>query len=239
MPVYTDTNGYVVFDPTNGRINNSEFSPYPNIVTDGLLLWLDGYDAPVSGQWLDISGNNNNFTLGGGTSQDGSTNGGVYRIGTSTTDTLYISTNIINNIGAYTLMTAGRYLSTSGNGRIFSNMGGAINWVLHWGNLPEYLYANNWYLQQGSADTNWRISVVSNNTSYTNGKIKFNDVNQTLTSTSNMYAPFGFSIGNYSDGTNFSEHSNCEVGFVLMYNRQLTDAETTQNFNAYKDRYGL
>lgn len=236
MPVYTDENGFVVFDPSNGEIHNSEPAQYPDIVTDGLLLWLDGSDSPVGGEWVDLSGNNNNLTLGGGTLQDGTTNGGVYRIGTSTLDTLYRSSNIIGGLSNYTIMGAARYLSTSGNGRIYSNYAGSVNWVLSWNGNPEYYYSNGWVAQQGSPDTNWRIQVTSNSGG-SNGKWKINDISQSV-NFNTFAAPYGISLGNeYSTG--FSEHSNCEIGFLLMYNKQLSDAEMTQNFNAYKSRYGL
>jgi hypothetical protein len=56
---------------------------------------------------------------------------------------------------------------------------------------------------------------------------EFKDVDAStwITNTFNKYTNFNF--------------SSSEIGAILMYNRNLSSAESTQNFNALRGRYGL
>jgi hypothetical protein len=65
-------------------------------------------------------------------------------------------------------------------------------------------------------------------------------VNNSLTfgpNTAGSAGPNGFSIGRYGPGN--SEYSNSNFSFLLAYNRVLTAAEMTQNYNYFKGRFGL
>ena len=53
--------------------------------------------------------------------------------------------------------------------------------------------------------------------------------------------PNGINIGRwgFGNGGAGSEFSNCEVSFLLCYDRILTEAEIKKNFNAFKRRFGI
>lgn len=240
MKIYTDENNKIVVD-SFGKIHTDE--PFiPGVITDGLLMWLDGEDSPSGGYWMDKQGTYN-CTIEGNVTHE-TNNGGVYRIGTSGTDHLYNS-SIDMTSGAFTIMGGGRYLTTSGGGRLYSNVGGPSNFALGWSNNVLHFYENGWVGNGGEATTDWNIMTISNNSSRNNGKWLRNNTDPPAqaiyggTVKSNLSGPLGISFGNESSGGGFSEHSNCEIGFYLVYNRQLSTEEMTQNYNYYKDRYGL
>jgi hypothetical protein len=238
MSIYTNEIGKVVTSPTGKIHTNNEYK----IQTDGLILWLDGEDAPVSGYWVDRQGNYDCTIEGDVTHQ--TNNGGVYRIGTSGNDHLY-NNDINSNTDAFTIIGAARYLQSGGQGRLYSNSGGSVNFALGLGNSVLYFYANGWVGNGSENNTNWNIMCISNNSDRNNSRWLRNNTNPppeviysgTL---ANFSGPKGISFGNESNGSgSFSEHSNCEIGFYLVYNRVLSTEEVTQNYNYYKDRYGL
>ena len=141
--------------------------------------------------------------------------------------------------GDFTMMAAARYTG-SGNGRLFSGSNTSPNWAFGWGGQPEHFYGGSgWLIQDGGADTNWRISSITQNSAHNAMTVKFNDSASTLNSLTST-GPIGISLGNEWNGaTGYTEASTGEFGFFLVYDRVLTSAEQTQNYDYYKDRYGV
>jgi hypothetical protein len=138
--------------------------------------------------------------------------------------------------GTYTIMCASRYTGAN-RGRIIAGV--VNNWLLgHWGNSTENYYAAGWVsgVSTGANDTVWRIyagtgdSVADVWKKYVNGILIDNNAGGTQ-------GPSGLQIGGY--GPTLIEMTDGQVGFLLVYNRVLTDAEVLQNFNALRGRYGI
>lgn len=217
-------------------ISTSPTSNIPDIITSGLVLWLDAgltSSYPGSGStWFDISGNGYNMTLTGSPTFS-SSNGGVLQFNGSTqygslTALNYSSTN-------YTIMAASRY-SGSTRARVISSM--ANNWLFgHWGNGSEQYYAEGWIYQNATNDTNWRIYAAVENHSSDQRSFYANNTALATNSTAGAAGFNGLSVGRWGNGN--SEYSTCEVSFILVYNRLLSTAEMTQNYNTLRGRFGI
>lgn len=162
-----------------------------------------------------------------------SVNGGVFVLD-GTNDYIDIPINL--STGAYTVMGAARY-TTVVDGRIFSAKNN--NWLMgHWRESTQSYFAEGWVsgIGAGPSDTNWRIYAATGNTSTDSYSLY---VNGSLTAGPNpngSQGPNGFSIGAYVASSEFGAG---HVGFALMYNAVLTDAQILQNYNHFKQRYGL
>jgi hypothetical protein len=205
-------------------------------VTNGLLLYwdagnLDSY--PGTGTTIyDLSGNSNNGTLVNGVGYN-QTNGGVLTF--DGVDDYVISYN--PNLAATnnTVMGAARY-SGGVRGRMIQAV--SNNWLMgNWGTTTENYYAQGWVSTpySGPSDTNWRIYSALGDVS---GDIYSLYVNNSLSAGPNnggSQGPNGILISDSSGG----ETSTGQFSFVLVYNRVLTVAEMTQNYNYFKGRFGL
>lgn len=204
----------------------------PRIITNGLSMYVDAANVksyPGSGTtWYDISGQNNHLTLAGTPTF---TLGVVQFNGTSQ----YAENTLNLSSGTSTIMGAARY-SGAIRGRVITSK--TNNWLLgHWAGSTESFYSEGWVSSAGagSGDTNWRVYAGTIDVSadvysfYLNGTLSTSNANGGA-------GPNGISIGRIGSGT---EYSQCEVSFVLAYNRVLSAAEIQQNFNALRGRYGL
>jgi hypothetical protein len=208
-------------------------------ITNGLLLYwdagnLDSY--PGTGTTIyDLSGNGNNGTLYNGVGYN-QTNGGVL-VFDGVDD--YVQSGGPNLYTSdYTVMGASRYIAGGARGRMINSTN--YNWLLgQWNNSTENYYANGWVssVQFGANDNNWRI--YAGNWDRT-ADLATSYVNNILSSGPNNNAdggPYGITIGKI--GYAASEYSKGEFSFTLVYNRVLTAAEMTQNYNYFKGRFGL
>ena len=201
-------------------------------VTNGLQLYwdagnLDSY--PGTGTTIyDLSGNGNNGTLINGVGYN-QTNGGVLTFDGVDDRVVSSSPNLTSTNN--TVMGAARY---SGGTRRRMINSYANNWLIGcWNSSTENYYAQGWVSPStnGPNDTNWRIVTALGDVgadSYTSY------INNTLSSgpnTGGSAGPNGISINSTS------EPSTGEFSFVLVYNRILTAAEMTQNYNFFKGRY--
>jgi hypothetical protein len=208
-------------------------------VTNGLVLYwdagnLDSY--PGTGSTIyDLSGNGNNGTLYNGVGYN-QTNGGVLTFDGVDDYVISYNPNLSNTTS--TVMGAARY-SGGTRGRMINSTD--VNWLIgHWTNSTENYYALGWVspVQYGANDTNWRIYAALGDqpgdsySSYVNNTLSYGP------NSNGSSGPDGISIGaqTYS-GT--SEFSTGQFSFVLVYNRILTAAEMTQNYNYFKGRFGL
>jgi len=219
----------------------------PSIIKDGLVLALDAANPksyPGSGTtWIDMSGNGHNATLHSVTHS--SANGGIFVIsGSSST---FIDNNTIDLTSSdFTVFCATRHTNTGHNGRL---IGGRNNNFLvgHWYQHSEAFFAEGWVggyanniLAGAQSSTDWRVYHGCGNISGNSYDFYVNDRTRTAGATQGSEGPDGLIIGKtllYSNAD--YESAEGEVSFVYYYNRVLTKAETMQNFNAVRGRFGL
>jgi len=221
----------------------------PTIVTNGLVLSLDAADlnSYVSGStiWNDLSRNNNSGSLTNGPTFNSANGGSIVFDGVND----YISTNITKTIiPTISDVTFASWIYPTNNGIndewiILSNL--SIN-------SPNYhnvavgrftdnkFYFNNFdgtehrcYADIASLNT-WVyvVGVRSNNNNYIylNGSIQ----SQVIASgTPNIASSTILRIGGGAD------YSKGNISNTQIYNRALSAAEITQNYNAQKSRFGL
>jgi hypothetical protein len=214
---------------------------YPTAVTDGLVMCLDaGFTPsyPGSGTTIyDISGNGNHGTLYNGVGY--STNsGGVLTFDGSDDWVVTSGPNLIST--NYTVMGAARYSGGLSQRMITAPYSiNANNWLMgHWNNSTENYFAEGWISTSGigPSDTNWRIYSVNGNIAGDSYALYVNNSLNAGPNSNGNAGPNRFSISGYGVG---QEQSQGEFSFLLAYNRILTTAEMTQNYNAYKGRFGL
>ena len=237
---YTDGSVTVISSEPGGSIESNakvvmRFPAGPEIIQSGLVLALDAGNSnsyPGSGTtWADLSGNGNNGTLKNGPTYS-SVNGGVIVLnGTNQ----YIDVPINLSTSNYTIMGAARYVTIGG--RTFSAKNN--NWLMgHWNVTTQNHYAEGWVsgVQSGPPDTNWRIYAATGNYSGDSWAMYVNGVLNVGPNYGGGAGPNGFAIGSYLGS---SEFSNSHISNLLVYNRVLTAAEISQNFNALRGRYGI
>ena len=194
----------------------------PDIITDGLVLSLDAADKnsyPGSGTtWTDLSGNGNNFTMDSAAAWNSD--------GTMTLADAYGYT-YSGNITTSSSSTCVFWMYTTDTVSLFwqGNSGGYIG-AYRVGN-KEY------YNSVGSPD--FRMDTVAQSNIYDN----IRDGNWHMIEFKNC----DFSGGTWT-GFLFNQYasfqfSNGELASMLIYNRDLTAAESTQNFNAHRTRFGI
>lgn len=211
-------------------------------VTSGLILYLDSTQPAsypgaglswynlVAGQPITASLQSNvSFTTGSYLQVTSSANGYIEIPGVN-----FTSSNS-------TVMVATRYTDTVSNGRMCAGLNN--NWLLgHWNNSTINYYAGTQPVYgigepgQGSPnDTDWRIYAGTANIAgdswglYTNASLTAQNANGTD-------GPDGLQVGRSSGG---GETSDGQVCFVIVYNRVLSGAEITSNYNALKYKVGL
>ena len=136
-------------------------------------------------------------------------------------------------------MGAARYTGTSPHGRMINGYGN--NWLVgHWNNSTENYYAAGWVsaVQAGANDTNWRIYSALGDVSGGSYSLYVNNSLSAGPNSGGTQGPYGISIG-AQGGIPGNEASVGQFSFVLVYNRVLTTAEMTQNYNYFKGRFGL
>lgn len=226
-----------------GYIGKSVTYPGTNIVTDGLLLYLDAVDdASYSGTgstWTDLSGNGNNGTINAGVTYNsagyfsfsGSTNGSV---------TLPLLTTSITNITMLALVN----MPASDGGAIFYNgdqggygfgIGGSS--FDNTGNDAIGLFQFvRWIDTNVTWGTGWMLVGLQLNGSSVPSFVK----NGPTIATSSGTVP-GTPVTNAYLGTdrNTSRYFAGDIAWVTFYNRFLSQGEIEQNFEAIRGRFGL
>jgi len=209
----------------------------PKIVTNGLVLALDAANRKSynsgSTTWYDLSGNNKNFVLQNSPTYSTNNSGyftfdgiddNAYLISWSWPATASVSFFVypINSVGS----TYGRMMST-GNGDGFEIAIDTSNRVSY------YTPTNSWQNQIVTLNNNWNLLTFSQSgtsvTVYKNDTVAYTG---SLTTTAGLTMYLG---NRYTGG----EPSNVRISNFLVYNRTLTQADVTQNYNATKTRFGL
>lgn len=228
----------------------SEFYGYSPIVTSGLVLYLDAGNTssyPGSGTtWTDLSGQGNHGTLVNGPTYTATGGGSILFDGVndyvSTTYTTSTITNITMQVWAYIINTSkkgaicGIGAPTNSSDGYFIGVGN--NSFDSAGNHIIGLFsAWRWIDTNYALGTGWVNLTLSLDSSslpriYYNGTLIL-----TLAGTNPNPPTTSFKLG--AEALSLSRYFNGNIGQIQVYNRQLSDAEILQNFNATKDRYGL
>lgn len=217
-----------------------------SIVTNGLVLCLDAGNPrsyPGTGtNWFDVSGNNNTGALINGPTYTSGVNGYFTFDGVNDEVRTSLFSNARTNVTMsgwfyVNLGTVGTFLSNGddpagyciGIGEYFSTadnqvtaLFGYIRWIL----TGVYYQYTGWHMVTMTLNNDGTPSI------YING---------------NLVGTYPGTISNIPTvGTGFSvgsqwgiRYANTRSGNVNFYNRALTAAEITQNFNALRGRYGI
>ena len=221
-------------------------------VTSGLQFNLQ--TAPTSGStWTDTSGNSRNATLVGSPSYVSNNGGGIRLNNANTSGTDYIS--VPYNIASNTVTV-----------EVVASFNPTSFWGVIWGN--EIYNTDGGYLAYVDSSTSISYGIPNNETAETitdsnairqwifvingtqaslflNGsQVGTTDTinNQTIFATGDFY----FGSRHLNDGTgstdtiNNSNSADYPVFYQMrVYNKALSGAEITQNYNAVKDTYGI
>ena len=236
------------------------FSHSPKVVTDGLVLCLDAADKnsyPGSGTtWTDLSGNGNDGTLTNGPTFDSGNGGCISFDGTNDHidcgssaifDSLPTFTACIwfkmNNLSSdMALLSKGTYSNAysffiqarptqSGNNKSYHarlTTDGSSSTIIN-GAANNTWVANQWY----------HLILVADGTNayyYENGV-----ANGSQTSFTGTIGP-GATSGTFKVGRTQGDESKTldgQAAIAYFYNKALTVAEITQNFNAQRSRFGV
>ena len=211
-----------------------------SIVSSGLIMNLDAKNvlsyAGTGTTWTDLSGNGNNGTLTNGTSYN-STNGGTMVFdgvndyikiltGLPASNTLSVWFKQSSSRGTGLLETNGLTGIQGGSSQLFVGLG--ANYLRTYGEpygySPDSAYTpTNWY----------NVTITGSSAGVRN--IYMNGV---LTATKGNIPNYGYNSA-INIGVGYPGYFNGNVPVVHLYNRVLTQAEITANFNALKGRYGL
>ena len=216
------------------------------LVADGLTIYLDATN-PLSYNntniWYDLTNNGYDATLYNGFTFSNDNGGVVLFDGGGASFNPSIATrgeiNIDLSGSDCTIIYGSRYMqNTPGFIPSGRSLGGKnLNWLLGtWANNTGVFYtpATDFLLPPSSTDLDWHI--------YTGvmGSYKGLWDNDTklvgTTSVPLPTGPNGIVLG--SDGI-YGESANCQISFLLVYNRILTDSEILRNFNYFKNRLNL
>jgi hypothetical protein len=224
------------------------------IITNGLVLYLDAGNInsyPGTGTtWTDLSGNGNNGTLTNGPTFNSANGGSIVVDGID--DYIAVNNSASLDVGGagnslsvcywvYSLVASGFDAhvgkSPTGTGWIAN-----LNWSLGVGGLPQL----RWWLNNTVTVTynttkpylnTWRFIVMSVNKSNNFGYIYEDGVLVASGSVGavNLSNSAALWIGNDAYGST----ANARFANVTVYNRALSSDEITQNFNAFRGRYGI
>jgi len=218
----------------------------PEIVNNGLILSLDAANSrsyPGSGTtWFDLSGSNAHGTLNGAVSYVNDGPKSYFNFATQS-DNNYISSTLSQNYLDMTIVFQPDFTLVAPSFPIVGLISTAPNASLADKSL-RFRYDSgigNWNLaDQNPGDENdW---AVISTTYYVNSQASNN-----LVSGWNIFG--GYRTNQIDFPANFAYHLGSsgyyyrgfqgKIAAVYMYNRQLTAAEQTQNFNALRSRYSI
>ena len=227
--------------------------PPPSIVTSGLQFNLA--TAPSTGStWTDSSGNGRNATLLGSPSYVSNNGGGIRLNNQDNSGTDYISVPYNITSSTVTVEVIASFNPTSFWGSIWANeifntIGGYLAYMdsstnLYYGIPDNETLAT---ITASNAIRHWIFVINGTQSSvFLNGsQVGITDTasNQTLFATNDFY--FGArhnndGIGFGGDTLNNSDSALYPVFYQMrVYNKALSGAEITQNYNAVKGTYGI
>mgnify|MGYP000848796677 CR=1 FL=1 len=206
-----------------------------NIVTNGLVLHLDATNsssyAGTGTSWYDLTGNGNDLRLTNGPVFTG-TNGGIFTFdGTNDNANRAFTwpSDFTFDLFCKPISSVGNYDRIIATGDIFEFAIGADTQIRHYGNS-----GTGWVNTGSTISFNTFVhlcGVKSGNNFYVYK-------NSTLIHSGTLLIA-ALSTLYLSSRANGSELVSSSISAFKMYNRALTSAEVTQNYNATKGRFGL
>jgi hypothetical protein len=239
---------------------------YPAIVTNGLVLNLDaGFTPsyPTTGTtWYDLSSSVNSGTLINGPAFISSDGGSIFTDGTNDYIDLGNPSSLQMGTGDFTINVWVKIASPqptetpganfhpiidnknaaaaeAGYGLVWNAQYDKFLWSTANGSSASEIFSTNSFT---SIKNNWaNIVMIRQNGSTNNGCFYINSVYESLVSPAsvlNVNTTTKTVLGNTADlyGAYWSKMT---YGIVQVYNRALTAAEVSQNFNSTKGRFGL
>lgn len=233
----------------------------PKIVSEGLVLYLDAANSKsYSGTgttWTDLSGNSNNATLVNGPTYSSLNGGGIVLDATDDFISITPSASLKVDAGNFTILsvhkigtafdTYGQFFYQSGDGSgaatnksIFFQRNGANTINLDfYGNGSSFNFGTNSF----AANTLVFIAVSFNKVALTSIYFRngvFSSA-QTHTGSPSFTNLSSVQIGKRYDTTaGFSAKDLDGTNYITMlYNKNLTNTEILQNYNALRGRFGL
>jgi hypothetical protein len=222
---------------------------YPAVITNGLILNLDaGFTPsyPTTGTtWYNVISGGNNGTLTNGPTFNSANSGSIVFDGTNDYCSFNIDSSLITNAGEMTFNVWYKYTTSTQDTSLLEIGGGYNTWSLYWDSVAKTILTfsiTGYYGNRVQSTTNTRTGAWFNSCGtyssastkiYTNGVLEGTIANQTLLSQT------GVKEGRIAADSGTVNYMGGNVAIVQIYNRALTQAEITQNFNATKSRYGL
>jgi hypothetical protein len=230
----------------------------PNIVTNGLVLYLDAANPrsyPRSGTtWFDISSKNNNSSLTNGPTYDSLNGGSILLDGAND----YITAPSVNTLGELSNQAYEIWVKSSGLG-VGKTLGGLIcpdygmiSYISNNGNIYYSAYSTDGgypgtYLVSALTtginlfDNKWHHIVCTRNSStyniYLDGtSVKTGNGGGTWSGTT-IWSSMSTQIGNNPNDAYYNLNGN--IAIAKIYRKFLTQSEVVQNFNATRGRFGV
>jgi hypothetical protein len=218
----------------------------PGIVTTNLSMFLDAGNAssyPGSGtDWTDLSGNSRNGTLTNGPTYTSADGGAIVFDGTN--DFVQCSGSITATAATFVTWMRRNGPQDDFDGIIYSR-GAAATGISFFGttNKISYTWNNavntyNWQSGLIVPDLTWCMVAVSVTSTAATAYLcqssgitsATNTVSHTSTTLDDIKIAFDDAAARYFNG---------RIATAMIYDRALSAAEITQNFNALRGRYGL
>jgi hypothetical protein len=194
----------------------------PNIVTEGLVLALDAASVrSYSGSgtaWKDLSGNDFDFTLDGSGITHNSA--GYFTLADG-------GASCSNNITDSTDCTFVFWMKTTDAQSLFWQGPTTSTY------LGAYRSGNKEYYNGFGSGIEFYMDTVDTSNIYDNIRddewhmLEFKNVDMSGIDSNNFNQYGGYTF------------NGSAVGIIQIYNRNLTSAESTQNFNAFRSRFGI
>ena len=224
-----------------------------NVVEDGLVLYLDaGTSTSYSGTgntWTDLSGNNNTGTLTNGPTYNSANGGSIVLDGVND----YVSVSNSTTLNPASAITVSAFFKISSFGGNYAPI------IFKKNNYTSFfeqyaLYLTNTAVGFVVTGANRVQVVASSNVDYRNAfvyavgtcdigsqQVKLY-INGNLITTLSFTSTFDISTNPVIIGANLTAFSGFCTGNIYtasVYNRALSAAEVSQNFNALRSRYGI
>ena len=218
----------------------------PSIVIDGLILCVDAANsrsyAGTGITWTDISGNNKSGT--GVSTTYSSLNSGKFIFGTDAYFSMPLVTSTITNVtmccwvNITTKSLKGPFM-VNGSFTGYAIGVGSGSYDTAGNELIALFPGNRWIGTSVSLGLGWKHVAITLDSSslpriYLNGQLvnSYAGMNPRVPTTATY---LGREVGGESSGV--TRAFNGEIGMAQIYNRQLSDAEILQNYNAGRKKY--
>ena len=242
--VKSDSNCLGQVTVTKKTVNEYSYSPYiecgnnyktAEYIKDGLVLYLDGFDAPIGNVWKDRSGNNNDATMVGFDASSGYDINNKTYVFDGTNDYMTSAMQVGDIFTIQVVVKLTKLTNYNGLVTLQNNLTRTVALGPHFPN--KLLYFGN---------SSWAENGTWNNVSakYLHTYIyKKNDVFTLYTNTTKYISTL---TGGVTYGNENIIIGNCTWGYlkgnlysIRIYNRELTAQEVEYNYNIDKIKFGL